>query len=194
MLVAIGTVYERVDMSVDISTGYALLNLVGSLAIAKYLENARSPSRKVNELDIYVGLSAGSILASSLAAGITPGEMIQVLDGTSTRLLTNREFQQIAGRAGRRGFDEHLERHGRLQVGGVRGSGDFLAGEGVEVPGQRRVQRQDVTGRDQQRVHIQFNDFRVIRNQVGQTHQHLDQAVDVHTATTTMPLQQRPGT
>ncbi len=38
LLVAIGTVYERVDMFVDISTGYALLNLVGSLAISKYLE------------------------------------------------------------------------------------------------------------------------------------------------------------
>ena len=38
MLVVIGTVYERVDMFVDISTGYALLNLVGALAIAKYLE------------------------------------------------------------------------------------------------------------------------------------------------------------
>ena len=38
LLVAMGTVYERVDMFVDISTGYALLNLVSSLAIAKYLE------------------------------------------------------------------------------------------------------------------------------------------------------------
>lgn len=38
LLVVMGTVYERVDMFVDISTGYALLNLVGSLAIAKYLE------------------------------------------------------------------------------------------------------------------------------------------------------------
>ena len=38
ILVVIGTVYERVDMFVDISTGYALLNLVGALAIAKYLE------------------------------------------------------------------------------------------------------------------------------------------------------------
>lgn len=38
LLVVIGTFYERVDMFVDISTGYALLNLVGSLAIAKYLE------------------------------------------------------------------------------------------------------------------------------------------------------------
>ena len=41
LLVVIGTVYERVDMFVDISTGYALLNLVGALAIAKYLEERR---------------------------------------------------------------------------------------------------------------------------------------------------------
>ena len=38
LLVVIGTVYGRVDMFVDIATGYALLNLVGALAIAKYLE------------------------------------------------------------------------------------------------------------------------------------------------------------
>jgi len=38
LLVVIGTTFERVDMFVDISTGYALLNLVGALAIAKYLE------------------------------------------------------------------------------------------------------------------------------------------------------------
>ena len=45
LLIVIGTVYQgvepnstRIDMFVDISTGYALLNLVGSLAIAKYLE------------------------------------------------------------------------------------------------------------------------------------------------------------
>ncbi len=37
LLIVIGTVYDRVDMFVDISTGYALLNLVGALAIAKYL-------------------------------------------------------------------------------------------------------------------------------------------------------------
>jgi multicomponent Na+:H+ antiporter subunit F len=38
VLVVIGTVYERVEMFVDISTGYALLNLVGALAMAKFLE------------------------------------------------------------------------------------------------------------------------------------------------------------
>ncbi len=38
MLIVIGVVYDRVDMFVDIATGYALLNLAGALAIAKYLE------------------------------------------------------------------------------------------------------------------------------------------------------------
>ena len=38
LLVVIGTVFERVEMFVDISTGYALLNLVNALAVAKFLE------------------------------------------------------------------------------------------------------------------------------------------------------------
>jgi predicted acylesterase/phospholipase RssA len=42
--------------------------------------------RKITDLDIYVGLSAGSILAASLASGISPDEMIRVLDGSSERL------------------------------------------------------------------------------------------------------------
>ena len=41
--------------------------------------------RKITELDLYVGLSAGSILAVSLAGGITPDEMLKVLEGTSGR-------------------------------------------------------------------------------------------------------------
>ena len=45
LLVVIGTLYERVEMFVDISTGYAILNLVGALAIAKFLEE-RGVSRK----------------------------------------------------------------------------------------------------------------------------------------------------
>ena len=38
LLVVIGTVFDRVEMFVDISTGYALLNLVNALAVAKFLE------------------------------------------------------------------------------------------------------------------------------------------------------------
>jgi len=45
ILVVIGTVYERVEMFVDISTGYALLNLVGALAIAKFLEERGAPHK-----------------------------------------------------------------------------------------------------------------------------------------------------
>ena len=43
LLIVIGTVYERVDMFIDISTGYALLNLIGTLAVAKYLEQRGRP-------------------------------------------------------------------------------------------------------------------------------------------------------
>ena len=43
LVVVIGTVYDRVEVFVDISTGYALLNLVGALAIAKYLEQRGAP-------------------------------------------------------------------------------------------------------------------------------------------------------
>lgn len=45
LLVLLGTIFDRVDMFVDISTGYALLNLVSALAIAKFLEK-RGESEK----------------------------------------------------------------------------------------------------------------------------------------------------
>jgi multicomponent Na+:H+ antiporter subunit F len=45
LVVVIGTVFERVDMFVDISTGYALLNLVNALATAKFLEERESAQR-----------------------------------------------------------------------------------------------------------------------------------------------------
>ena len=43
LLIVMGIYFERVDMFVDISTGYALLNLVGALAVAKYLERKGVP-------------------------------------------------------------------------------------------------------------------------------------------------------
>ena len=43
LLIVIGIVFERVEMFIDISTGYALLNLVGALAVAKYLEEKGLP-------------------------------------------------------------------------------------------------------------------------------------------------------
>jgi predicted acylesterase/phospholipase RssA len=41
--------------------------------------------RGIPDLDIYVGLSAGGLIAVPLAGGIPPDEMIQVLEGTSER-------------------------------------------------------------------------------------------------------------
>ena len=43
LLIVIGVYFERVDMFIDIATGYALLNLVGALAVAKYLEQIGVP-------------------------------------------------------------------------------------------------------------------------------------------------------
>jgi len=43
LLIVIGIVYDRVEMFIDISTGYALLNNVGALAVAKYLEQKGLP-------------------------------------------------------------------------------------------------------------------------------------------------------
>ena len=41
--------------------------------------------RRIVDFDMYVGLSAGAVLAVPLAAGIAPDEMVKVLEGTSTR-------------------------------------------------------------------------------------------------------------
>ena len=43
VLIVIGVYFDRVDMFIDISTGYALINLVGALAVAKYLEEKGLP-------------------------------------------------------------------------------------------------------------------------------------------------------
>ena len=48
--------------------------------------------RKVNDFDIFVGLSAGAFLATSLSQGIRPDEMIGALEGTSERLSQLRPF------------------------------------------------------------------------------------------------------
>jgi predicted acylesterase/phospholipase RssA len=48
--------------------------------------------RGVGDFDIYVGLSAGAFLATSLAAGMTPTEMVETLDGSSTRFEQLRPF------------------------------------------------------------------------------------------------------
>jgi predicted acylesterase/phospholipase RssA len=68
--------------------------------------------RKITDMDLYVGLSAGAILGSSLAAGVTPDEMVKVLDGTSTRLdqlrpfdLYNPNLREFITRPAKFGYD-----------------------------------------------------------------------------------------
>jgi len=68
--------------------------------------------RKITDMDLYVGLSAGAILGSSLAAGVTPDEMIKVLDGTSTRLdqlkpfdLYSPNYSEFFSRPAKFGYD-----------------------------------------------------------------------------------------
>jgi NTE family protein len=46
-------------------------------------------NRKVTDFDIYVGLSAGAFLATPLAGGVSPEEMLKSLDGSS------RKFSQL---------------------------------------------------------------------------------------------------
>ncbi|MBW2107288.1 MAG: pH regulation protein F [Deltaproteobacteria bacterium] len=44
ILLIMGIVYDRIDMFVDISMVYALLNFIGCLVLAKYLERSREVS------------------------------------------------------------------------------------------------------------------------------------------------------
>ena len=43
LLTILGSLNERLDMFVDIALGYAVLNVVGGLAVGKYLEQQRTP-------------------------------------------------------------------------------------------------------------------------------------------------------
>jgi predicted acylesterase/phospholipase RssA len=68
--------------------------------------------RRITELDMYVGLSAGALLGASLAGGVTPDEMIKVLDGTSSRLdqlrpvdFYNPNFREFASRPVKLAYD-----------------------------------------------------------------------------------------
>ncbi len=45
-------------------------------------------NRKTTDFDLYVGLSAGAVLAAPLAAGITPAEMLQSIEGKSERFAS----------------------------------------------------------------------------------------------------------
>ncbi len=68
--------------------------------------------RKISDLDLYVGLSAGSVLAVSLASGINANEMIKVLEGTSNKLpqlrpleFYNPNWREFVGRPAKLTYD-----------------------------------------------------------------------------------------
>jgi predicted acylesterase/phospholipase RssA len=68
--------------------------------------------RKITDLDTYVGLSAGSLLAVALASGVSPGEMIKVLEGRSRRMdqlrpldFYNPNWQEFVGRPAKLVYD-----------------------------------------------------------------------------------------
>jgi len=86
------TIIQKSDLSVRkrqakvalVLAGGALtggaFKLGGLKALDDFLIN-----RKVTDFDLYVGLSAGALLAAPLAAGVGPSEMLRALDGTSVQ-------------------------------------------------------------------------------------------------------------
>ncbi len=66
----------------------AAFKIGGIKALNEYLVN-----RKLTEFDIYVGISAGAVLAVPLCGGITPSEMLASLDGTSTKFSQLSPFE-----------------------------------------------------------------------------------------------------
>ena len=68
--------------------------------------------RRIVDFDMYVGLSAGAVLAVPLAAGIRPDEMVKVLEGTSTRFSQLRpvdfyspNWREFVGRPAKFSYD-----------------------------------------------------------------------------------------
>src|SRR5215472_2079331 len=66
--------------------------LGGVKALDDFLVN-----RKTTDLDIYVGLSAGAVLVTPLALGISPAEMLKSLEGKSTEIsrFRARDFYSV---------------------------------------------------------------------------------------------------
>ena len=61
------------------------LQALDEIFARRRVEGSHARSFALNDFDIFVGLSAGSVLASVLSAGITPEEIVQILLGESDR-------------------------------------------------------------------------------------------------------------
>jgi len=87
------TIVQKSDLSIRKKNARIALVLAGgAISGATYkLGGLKALSdlmvnRDVTDFDIFVGLSAGAILATPLATGVTPEEMLKSLDGKSDRL------------------------------------------------------------------------------------------------------------
>ncbi|MCP5050094.1 MAG: pH regulation protein F [bacterium] len=48
LILVIGMVFDRLDMFIDITMAYAILNFIGTIAIAKYLDTLTPGAKEIN--------------------------------------------------------------------------------------------------------------------------------------------------
>ena len=94
------TIIQKSDLSVRKTNAKVALVLAGGAVTGgafkvgglKALDDLLV-NRKTTDFDIYVGLSAGAFLSAPLAAGISPAEMIQSLEGASDKFSMFRAME-----------------------------------------------------------------------------------------------------
>ena len=98
--------------------------------------------KRIVDFDMYVGLSAGAVLAVPLAAGIAPDEMVRVLEGTSTRFAQLRpidfytpNWREFIGRPAKFSYDllSYLPGVATELIRGLPGLPRALEGAGSEA-------------------------------------------------------------
>jgi len=84
----------------------------------------------LNEFDVFVGLSAGSVLAAVLSAGIVPEEIFRILSGTSEMYETFQPWHFMRPNVGewRTRFPEWLTKEQELFTNWLSGATDTRAG------------------------------------------------------------------
>lgn len=84
----------------------------------------------LNEFDVFVGLSAGSVLAAVLSAGIVPDEIFRILSGTSELYETFQPWHFMRPNAGEWAsrFPRWLEKEQELFTNWLSGATDARAG------------------------------------------------------------------